>query len=202
MDDGAPTLKFTARAVLARVGPRLRTLRGQRSMTLASLAAASGISESTLSRVESGHRRPSLEVLLRLAHAHQVPLEELVDAPPTGDPRTHLRPMEVRGMTVVPLTREPGGIQAYKLLVPVRTPAQQPDLRAHDGHSSIHVLSGRVRLLVGEDDVTLAAGEVAEVDTRTPHWFGATGPQPAEVLAFFSAQGQRMRLRVQATATS
>ena len=73
------------------VGPRLRALRQERGVTLAELSRATGISVSTLSRLESGQRRPTLELLLPLARAHQVPLDELVGAPPTGDPRIHPR---------------------------------------------------------------------------------------------------------------
>src|SRR5947209_10420418 len=109
--------------VLTSVGPRLRALRQQHDMTLADLSSATGISVSTLSRLESGQRRPTLELLLPLARAHQVPLDELVDAPPTGDPRVHLRPRTAHhGTTVVPLTRRPGGIQAFKMVDPPRTP--------------------------------------------------------------------------------
>ena len=75
--------------VLATVGPRLRALRQQREMTLADLSAATGISVSTLSRLESGQRRPNLELLLPLAQAHQVPLDELIGAAATVDPRIH-----------------------------------------------------------------------------------------------------------------
>ena len=110
-------------AVLTAVGPRLRALRQQRETTLADLAAETGISVSTLSRLESGQRRPTLELLLPLARAHGVPIDELVGAPPTGDPRVHLRPVTRHGMTMVPLTRHAGGVQAYKLIIPA---ARQP----------------------------------------------------------------------------
>ena len=73
--------------MLTAVGPRLRALRKQRGATLEQLAESTGISVSTLSRLESGHRRPTLELLLPLAQAHRVPLDELVGAPATGDPR-------------------------------------------------------------------------------------------------------------------
>ena len=89
--------------VLEAVGPRLRTLRRRRGVTLAELHAATGISVSTLSRLESGGRRPTLELLLPLARAHGVPIDELVGAPPTGDPRVHLRPVRRGDMTFVPL---------------------------------------------------------------------------------------------------
>ncbi len=78
--------------VLAAVGPRLRALRQQRGVTLPQLSKATGISVSTLSRLESGQRRLTLELLLPLARVRQVPLDELVGAPPTADPRIHLRP--------------------------------------------------------------------------------------------------------------
>ena len=79
--------------VLDAVGPRLRALRRQRETTLAAVAEATGISVSTLSRLESGQRRPTLELLLPLARAYGVQLDDLVGAPPTGDPRVHMRPV-------------------------------------------------------------------------------------------------------------
>src|SRR4051794_32417073 len=134
---------------LGAVGPRLRALRRQRETTLADLSAATGISVSTLSRLESGPRRPTLELLLPLARSHGVTLDELVDAPPTGDPRIHLRPVTRHGMTMLPLTRRPGGIQAYKLVIPAGRGRREPELRSHEGYEWVYVLDGRLRLLPG-----------------------------------------------------
>ena len=100
--------------VLADVGPRLRRIRKEREVTLAGLSEATGISVSTLSRLESGLRKPSLELLLPIAQAHQVPLDELVGTPPVGDPRVRTAPLVRHGRTYWPLTRQPGGLQAYK----------------------------------------------------------------------------------------
>ncbi|WP_448623600.1 helix-turn-helix domain-containing protein [Geodermatophilus sp. URMC 64] len=182
--------------VLTGIGPRLRALRRQRGDTLTQLSAATGISVSTLSRLESGDRRPTLELLLPLARAHQVPLDELVDAPPTGDPRVHLRPRTAHhGTTVVPLTRRPGGIQAFKMVYPPRTPPGEPQLKVHEGYDWLYVLAGRMRVLLGEHDVVLSPGEVAEFDTRTPHWLGNPFDEPAEVLGLFGPQGERLHVR-------
>ncbi len=177
------------------VGPRLRALRRERGSTLDALAEATGISVSTLSRLESGARRPTLELLLRLARAHGVSLDELVDAPATGDPRVHLRPVTRGGMTVVPLTRRAGGIQAYKLVIPASAPPARPDPQTHEGYEWLYVLNGRLRMVLGEQDVVLVPGEAAEFDTRVPHWFGAAGPEPVEFLSLFGAQGERVHLR-------
>lgn len=180
---------------LRAVGPRLRSLRQQRGTTLAQLSAATGISASTLSRLESGQRRPTLELLLPLARAHQVPLDELVDAPATGDPRVHPRPFRRQGVTFVPLSRRPGGVQAYKQIIPVNWPEREAEPRVHEGYEWLYVLSGRVRLRLGDQDVLLGPGEVAEFDTRVPHVFGNPGPGPAEILSLFGPQGERIHVR-------
>ncbi len=182
-------------AVVQAVGPRLRALRQQRGVTLAELSAATGISVSTLSRIESGQRRPTLELLLPLARAHQVPLDDIVDAPSTGDPRLHLTAFESHGSTFVPLTRRPGGLQAYKQIIPPNWPKTPPPLQVHEGYEWVYVLSGRVRLLLGDQDVTLKAGEVAEFDTHLPHFMGNPGPRAAEVLNLFGPQGERLHVR-------
>ncbi|WP_210649166.1 helix-turn-helix domain-containing protein [Nocardioides sp. SYSU D00065] len=180
--------------VLRNVGPRLRQLRLEREATLTDLAQETGISVSTLSRLESGQRKPTLELLLPLARAHRVALDELVDAPETGDPRVRLKPVVRHGRVHIPLTRRPGGLQSFKLVLPVdRDPA--PTLQTHEGYEWFYVLSGRVRLIVGTRDLTLEPGEVVEFDTRTPHWVGNPGPAPAEVLAIFGPQGERMHVR-------
>lgn len=190
MDDDAPDLD----GVLAAVGPRLRGLRQQRGATLAQLSATTGISVSTLSRLESGQRRPTLELLLPLARAHQVPLDELVDAPPTGDPRVHARAFDRHGITVLPLTRRPGGLRAFKQVFPPHW-NPEPDPQVHEGYEWLYVLSGRLRLVLGEHDVVLTAGEVAEFDTHVPHWIGNPGPEPTEVLCLFGPQGERLHVR-------
>ncbi|MFF4472528.1 helix-turn-helix domain-containing protein [Streptomyces sp. NPDC001599] len=183
----------TADDVLAGVGPRLRQLRKEREVTLAALSESTGISVSTLSRLESGLRKPSLELLLPIAQAHQVPLDELVGAPQVGDPRVRAKPIVRHGRTHWPLTRQAGGLQAFKVLEPQRS--EEPDPRTHEGYEWLYVLSGRLRLVLGEHDVVLAAGEAAEFDTRVPHWFGSTGEGPAEFLSLFGPQGERMHVR-------
>ena len=180
--------------VLAGVGPRLRALRQQRGVSLSELSATTGVSVSTLSRLESGQRRPTLELLLPLSRVHQVPLDELVDAPPTGDPRIHGRPFDRNGVTIVPLTRRPGGLQAFKQLYPPQWPGHAPELQSHEGYEWLYVLSGRLRLLLGEHDVLLKPGEVAEFDTHVPHAF-VTGVESAEVLCLFGPQGERLHVR-------
>lgn len=181
--------------MLNAVGARLRTLRHENGATLAELAAATGISVSTLSRLESGQRRPTLELLLPLARVHAVPLDELVGAPSGGDPRVRPKPIERNGMTMWPLTRRPGGLQAYRALIAPHRGDGEPQQQSHEGYEWLYVLSGRLRLLLGEHDLLLSPGEVVEFDTHVPHWFGSTSTRSAEVLMLFGPQGERMHVR-------
>jgi transcriptional regulator with XRE-family HTH domain len=186
----------TTDRTLDAVAPRLKQLRQRRDITLSDLAEETGISTSTLSRLEAGLRRPTLEQLLPLARAYGVTLDELVDAPPTGDPRINLRPLiRSDGATVLPLTRRPGGIQAYKFVLPAGRDDAEPDLRTHEGYDWAFVLNGRLRLVLGEHDLILEPGEAAEFDTRTPHWFGATSSGPVEFLSLVGKQGERAHVR-------
>jgi transcriptional regulator with XRE-family HTH domain len=178
------------------VGPRLKHLRLRRDITLTELAGETGISVSTLSRLEAGLRRPTLEQLLPLARAYGVTLDELVGAPPTGDPRINLRPIACGdGSTILPLTRRPGGIQAYKFVLPAGADDREPDLRTHEGYDWVYVLNGTLRLVLGEHNLILGPGEAAEFDTRTPHWFGATSAGPVEYLSLIGKQGERVHVR-------
>ncbi|MEU8825845.1 XRE family transcriptional regulator [Streptomyces sp. NPDC048636] len=181
--------------VLDAVGSRLRGLRRDRGITLADLASATGVSESTLSRLESGQRRPSLELLLPLARIYDVPLDDLVGAPRTGDPRIHLKPIRRFGMTFVPLSRRPGGVHAFKVIIPGRPEPLEPTPQTHEGFEWLYVLSGRLRLVIGERGLTLPAGEAAEFDTSLPHWLGSADGGVVELLILFGLQGVRAHVR-------
>ena len=122
-----------------------------------------------------------------------MPLDDLVGAPEVGDPRIRLKPRRVKGRTVLPLTRHPGGVQAWKIVIPADQSTPNP--RAHDGYEWLYVLSGRMRLLLGDQDLVLGAGEAVEFDTTVPHWFGSTGEGPAEVLSLFGRPGERIHVR-------
>lgn len=181
--------------VLDTVGPRLRALRRARGITLADLAATTGVSESTLSRLESGRRRAALELLLPLARTYGVPLDDLVGAPRTGDPRIHLKPIRRFGMVFVPLSRRPGGTQAFKMIIPARPEPLRPAPKTHEGSEWLYVLNGRLRLVLGERDLALSPGEAAEFDTSLPHWMGSADGGAVELLVLFDPQGVRAHVR-------
>ncbi len=180
-------------ATLSQIGNRLRRLREKKSLSLADLARATDISKSTLSRLESGQRKPSLELLLPITAALAVPLDDIVAAPRIIDPRMPQEPRRSGGRVIIPLSRAQGDPKAYKLTIPTTEAAPLP--RTHSGYEWLYVLSGRLRLVLGDYDVTLGPGEVAEFDTQHPHWFGSTGEGTVEILSIFGEQGERAHIR-------
>lgn len=176
---------------LAEIGPRLRAARRSRGWTLEGLASRAGMSASTLSRVESGKRQASLELLLPLTRQLGIRLDDLV-SPGSPDPRVR-RPVERRdGLVIAPLAPEGSPIHTYKITYPPATVL--PDLRVHDGYEWLYVLTGRLRLRLGEQDLVLIRGEAAEFDTRTPHAVCAAGGRPAQVLSIFNDAGARLHV--------
>ncbi|WP_344292758.1 XRE family transcriptional regulator [Streptomyces synnematoformans] len=174
----------------------MRELRLRRGITLTALSEATGITVSTLSRLESGVRKPGLELLLPLARTYRMPVEELIGAPADVDPRVYPQPFTRNGMTVVPLTRKPGGPQAFKHILPAGlTDGREPDPRAHEGYHWLYVLRGRLRVVLGDRDFVLAEGEVAEFDTHLPHWFGNADDRAVEFLSILGPQGERVHIR-------
>lgn len=178
--------------IIDAIGPRLRMLRRDRGLTLEALAATTGLSVSTLSRLESGKRRPTLDLLIPLARVHHIALDQLVAAPASGDPRVHLKPLrKSHGSVLVPLTQYPGRVQVFKQVLAPR----EPKLVTHDGYEWLYVLAGELRLILGERDCTLHPGEVAEFDTREPHWFGPANTSAVEILHLFGPRGDQAVVR-------
>lgn len=184
---------------LAVMGPRLRTVRERRGVTLADVSRATGISPSTLSRIETGRRKPTLEVVLRLAKEYGISLDELAGtAPaPAAEPRGRAPHSFGDDKAVLPLTRYVGGLHAHKHVLPaVEGPPGRPRQMSHEGHEWLCVLYGRLWLALGDQDLVLAAGEVAEFDTRIPHGVANAGSDgPVEYLIMFGPQGERLRPR-------
>ncbi|OBK17928.1 helix-turn-helix domain-containing protein [Mycobacterium asiaticum] len=182
-------------SVDARVRRRLRELRTERGLTLEDVATRARIDISTLSRLESGKRRLALDHLPRLAEALSVSTDELLRAPARPDPRVRSDAFTRDGVTYWPLTRQgpAGGLHAYKIRVGTRRRKPPEQLPVHEGQEWMYVLSGRIRLLLGEQDFVIKPGEAVEFSTWTPHWFGVVD-EPAEAIAIFGLHGERVHL--------
>lgn len=179
----------------ARARRRLRELRIERKLTLQQVAERASIDLSTLSRLESGKRRLALDHVPALAAALGVSTDELLASRPPHDPRVRGRPRKYEGMTMWPLTnRGPAaGLHAYKINISARRRKPPANLTVHEGHDWLYVLSGRLRLLLGDEDFVIEPGEAVEFTTWTPHWFGAVD-EPVELIMIVGPQGERLHL--------
>src|SRR5919112_3034849 len=150
-----------------RIRRRLRELRVERGLTLEAVASRASIDVSTLSRLESGKRRLALDHLPGLAAALGVSADELLSPPQRPDPRVRRPPQHRQGITMWPLTQHgpAGGPQAFKLRIDGERSVPPDPLHVHEGHDWIYVLSGRLRLLLGEDDLAIEPGEAVEFST-------------------------------------
>ena len=181
------------------VRTRLRSLHTTLGLSLDELAERSNLSPSTISRIETGKRTISLDVLLPLAAALQVDLDLLLDVRRDDDVVIRPMPNRSRGRTTWMLSRPTGSTLAVKMrLEPTRGAPQQ---KVHPGHDWFFVIEGRVRLSLGEREITVETGEAAEFATMTPHAFAAID-RPAELIMIFDRDGQRAHVHQEGGAVS
>ncbi|MBL0887003.1 helix-turn-helix domain-containing protein [Myceligenerans indicum] len=180
---------------LRQVGPRLRAARRARGWTLDELASRAGMSASTLSRLESGKRQASLELLLPLTRRLGIRVDDLLP-PEDADPRVRRPVIRRDGLVIAPLAPESSPVHTYRITYPPA--AALPDQRVHDGYEWLYVLSGRLRLRLGAQDLVLTRGEAAEFDTGVPHAMSAAGGRPADVISIFNEEGVRIHTRTDA----
>ncbi len=179
-----------------RVRRRLRRLRSERGLTLAEVATRANLDVSTLSRLEAGKRRLALDHIPALATALGVETDQLLRAEPRPDPRVRSAALKRQGMTMWPLTRQgaAAGPHAYKIRIDASRSEPPAELPIHEGNDWLYVLSGRLRLLLGEEAMTIEPGEAVEFSTWTPHWFGALDG-PVELIGIFGPEGEKVHLR-------
>lgn len=179
----------------ALVRRRLRELRRERGLTLEDVATRAQIDVSTLSRLESGKRRLALDHLPRLATALSVTTDELLRAPETEDPRVKGSSHTHHDITYWPLTRHgpAGGLHAFKIRISSRRNKPPAEFPVHEGRDWMYVLSGQLRLILGDQDFTVKPGEAVEFSTWTPHWFGVVDG-PVEAITIFGPHGEQLHL--------
>jgi transcriptional regulator with XRE-family HTH domain len=181
------------------VRTRLRSLRNTLGLSLDELAARTNLSPSTISRIETGKRTISLDILLPLARALQVDFDELLDVRSDDDVVIRPIPHSSGERTSWMLSRPTASTIAVKMrMEPTR---KTQELRVHPGHDWFFVITGQVRLSLGEREIIVQAGESAEFTTMTPHAFAAVDG-PAELIMIFDRDGQRAHVHHETTVPS
>lgn len=170
------------------VRSRLRSLRTTLGMSLEQAASVARLSPSTISRIETGKRAISLDVLVPLARALHVDLDTLLDV--SADDDVVIRPVAHRAgaRTTWMLSRATASTVAIKMRLEAADAMPEP--RVHPGYDWFVVIEGRIRLRLGEREIIVETGEAAEFATMTPHAFAAVGG-PAELIMIFGRDGER-----------
>jgi transcriptional regulator with XRE-family HTH domain len=165
------------------IGPRLRHLRVAKGLTVEMLAAAAGLDKGFLSRLERGTKRPSVETVLRLSAALEVPVGLLFGEQTTDETvrisRSAGRPRP---------TEEPGNY-SFELLTPKGSMMEaflfhvgtepRGNGQQHDGEELFLVLSGTVEMRTPDRSYVLEAGDCAYFPGHLAHQMRRIGPDPA-----------------------
>jgi transcriptional regulator with XRE-family HTH domain len=172
------------------LGQRVRSLRQSRGLTLETVAQRSGISIGALSQLERGKGNPAFFTLIKIAHALEVPLTNLLQADTRTSPVVRVgerRPLaphffEVDGVESELLTPDLDRqlqVAQYKLPAGAST---QPTPFTHHGEEFITVLAGSVTVGLDRTEHELHAGDSISYPAMTPHWFANCGTTVAELL--------------------
>jgi transcriptional regulator with XRE-family HTH domain len=180
------------------VRERIRGLRAARGWSLDDMAARCHLSPSTLSRIETGHRRIALDQLAPIARVLGTTLDQLVESADDEDVVIRPQPEHTRGVTTWLLSRDRAlpGVTVAKMRITPERPTTAEQLGVHPGRDWFTVLSGTARLHLGERTLLVQAGEAAEFSTMVPHAIGAH-EGPVEILTIFDRDGERAHLHGQ-----
>ncbi len=174
---------------------RIRGLRLARGWSLDALAARCYLSPSTLSRIETGHRRIALDQLVPIARALDTTIDHLVESPDDEDVVIRPEPQHDAGITTWLMSRESTmrGVTVAKMRYSTEHPSGPDRRRVHPGREWFTVLTGTIRLYLGDRELLVHAGDAAEFSTMTPHSLGAVDG-PAEILTIFDHDGERAHM--------
>lgn len=177
-------------SILAR---KMKSLRSAARMTLQELSAASGISQSALSKIENGQLSPTYEKILGLAKGLGVDIAELFSDSAGGTPMGR-RAVTLKGQGVVHsspqyeyqvLCSELSGKQFLPLLATIKAHSIQDfsSLPKHDGEEFIYVVRGEITLHTEfYEPMVLSEGDCCYFDSSMRHGLVSAGKQDALVV--------------------
>jgi transcriptional regulator with XRE-family HTH domain len=167
------------------VGRRIRETREARSLSLRSLAEASGVSRSMLSDIERGAKSPTIALLAAIAEGLEVALSALIDG---GVSRSPISPQVIRAedqrtirdpsgveRATLGMLHEESSVEFVRFKLPPRT--ESGTFAAHKPGTleRIYVERGTLDVSFGDRRVTLHAGDTLSYEAAVPHSFANAG---------------------------
>lgn len=181
----------------AMIGPRLRHIRQEKGFTLETLATAAGLDKGFLSRLERGTKRPSIETVLRLSAALDVPVGQLFGEQ-TTDETVRISRAAARSRSL----DEPDAY-SFELLTPTGSlmegflfhmgPEAAGSGKQHEGEELFFVISGTVEMRTPDRTYVLEAGDCAYFPGHLSHQMRRLGAEPAT--AFIAVGRERSSVK-------
>jgi len=178
------------------VGERIRAFREKQNLTLANLAARTGLDETFLGSVESKDSYPSLGPLVKIARALGVRLGTFLDDHVSRDPlivrlgeRTPEMSMHADGdqqpsHTYYSLGRGKTDRHMEPFFIEMNPePETDKKLSTHEGEEFILVVSGQLELVYGRETSILGPGDSVYYNSVVPHCVSAAGGEKASIYA-------------------
>jgi transcriptional regulator with XRE-family HTH domain len=163
------------------LGRAIRGLRREQGLTLVQVAAASGLSQPFLSRLELGRARPSMRSLFRIAEALGTTQQALLAEGGTS-------PYDAAAGGGARLLRHGPGTDVTEF---AGLPSEFAEYFSHDRHELLYVVCGTLEVELREDGLsrlsTLRARDSVEYAGRVEHRFRQVGPEECVVLVVHSA---------------
>jgi len=175
------------------VGGEARRWRLTRRLTLAQVGDRSGLNVGYLSQIENGKAVPSLDALVAIAAALEVPIAWLFldSAPPPQVVRVADRP-RVDGPGGGVLEEVDGGTaRDVRILEAVVPPGCSTGVHAHTGDEHHLILAGRWRMTQGDTTFEAGPGDYVAWDPTIPHDVESLGPETGRVLVIYPRHVRR-----------
>jgi transcriptional regulator with XRE-family HTH domain len=179
------------------IGPRLRHIRLQKGLTVETLAAAAGLDKGFLSRLERGTKRPSVETVLRLSAALEVPIGQLFGEQTTEETvrisraAGRSRSLEDPGTYSFELLTPKGGLMDAFLFHVGADPVGNG--QQHDGEEMFLVLSGTIEMRTPDRSYVLEAGDCAYFPGHVSHQMRRLGSEPATAVIAVARERSSVR---------
>jgi transcriptional regulator with XRE-family HTH domain len=174
---------------------RLKPLRQAENMTLDELARLSGVSISTISKIENQQQKPGFETLLKISRALHINFVHMLEPPPVTPQKLARRVVTRAGTAPV----YESGIYSYaahatdlaqKAMVPLlmhiktRTVPPFEEWSVHDGEELAYVIEGEVELHTEHyTPTTLNKGDSCYFDSTMRHAYVSRGAGQATILS-------------------
>jgi transcriptional regulator with XRE-family HTH domain len=171
------------------VGARLRFIRMRSGMSQRELARRAGVTNATVSLIESNRMNPSVGALKRVLDGIPIGLSEFFAIEPNKDDQLFWRSDELVEIGKGPISYRQVGTNLLDHQLQILKERYEPGadtgrvLLTHDGEEGGIIVRGRLEVTVDNHRRVLSPGEAYFFSSRRPHRFRNVGDDPCELIS-------------------